>query len=75
MLLRVPQLHHSEKFDGKPWGLFLGPQELEAAGAGAELDALVKVCRPSRTVAASPLPWCGRGGDDLLRCRRETLTG
>jgi len=34
------QLHHSEKFDGVPWGLFLGPQELEAVGGKEELDRL-----------------------------------
>ncbi|KAL3162544.1 hypothetical protein ABBQ32_010198 [Trebouxia sp. C0010 RCD-2024] len=34
------QLHHSEKYNGVPWGLFLGPQELEAVGGKAELDRL-----------------------------------
>jgi beta-carotene 3-hydroxylase len=34
------QLHHSEKYGGIPWGMFLGPQELEAIGAKAELDRL-----------------------------------
>ncbi|WIA14151.1 hypothetical protein OEZ85_002693 [Tetradesmus obliquus] len=36
------KLHHSEKYNGVPWGLFLGPQELEAIGAGPELDRLVE---------------------------------
>ncbi|KAF6265617.1 beta-carotene hydroxylase [Scenedesmus sp. NREL 46B-D3] len=36
------RLHHSEKYNGVPWGLFLGPQELEAIGAGPELDRLVE---------------------------------
>lgn len=36
------RLHHSEKYGGVPWGLFLGPQELEAIGAGPELDRLVE---------------------------------
>jgi beta-carotene 3-hydroxylase len=40
-LVVAHRLHHSEKYGGVPWGLFLGPQELEAIGAGAELDALV----------------------------------
>lgn len=40
-LVVAHRLHHSEKYEGVPWGLFLGPQELEAIGAGAELDALV----------------------------------
>ncbi len=34
------QLHHSEKYGGVPWGMFLGPQELEAIGAKDELDRL-----------------------------------
>ena len=34
------QLHHSEKYGGVPWGMFLGPQELEAVGAKEELDKL-----------------------------------
>eukprot|EP00879_Flechtneria_rotunda_P018439 GHRR01019342.1.p1 GENE.GHRR01019342.1~~GHRR01019342.1.p1 ORF type:complete len:300 (+),score=73.74 GHRR01019342.1:302-1201(+) len=47
------KLHHSEKYNGVPWGLFLGPQELEAIGAGTELDRLVeeldrKVPAPAR---------------------------
>lgn len=32
------QLHHSEKFNGVPYGLFLGPQELEEVGGLEELD-------------------------------------
>jgi beta-carotene 3-hydroxylase len=40
-LVVAHRLHHSEKYQGVPWGLFLGPQELEAIGAGPELDALV----------------------------------
>ena len=35
------KLHHSEKYDGAPWGLFLGPLELERLGAKQELDRLV----------------------------------
>eukprot|EP00877_Chromochloris_zofingiensis_P007735 jgi/Chrzof1/3214/Cz12g16080.t1_CHYB[v5.2] len=34
------KLHHSEKYGGVPWGMFFGPQELEAIGAGPELDRL-----------------------------------
>ena len=34
------QLHHSEKYGGVPWGMFLGPMELEALGAKEELDKL-----------------------------------
>ena len=34
------KLHHSEKYGGVPFGMFLGPQELEALGAGPELDRL-----------------------------------
>ncbi|XRB05396.1 beta-carotene 3-hydroxylase [Pycnococcus provasolii] len=36
-------LHHAEKYNGVPWGLFLGPQELEELGPEAmeDLDKLV----------------------------------
>ena len=36
-------LHHAEKYGGVPWGLFLGPMELEQFGpeAKADLDRLV----------------------------------
>lgn len=32
------QLHHSEKFNGVPYGLFLGPKELEEVGGVEELE-------------------------------------
>ncbi|XP_049396611.1 beta-carotene hydroxylase 1, chloroplastic-like [Solanum stenotomum] len=32
------QLHHSDKFDGVPYGLFLGPKELEEVGGLEELE-------------------------------------
>ncbi|CAB4271478.1 unnamed protein product [Prunus armeniaca] len=32
------QLHHSEKFEGVPYGLFLGPKELEEVGGLEELE-------------------------------------
>ncbi|KAK3227872.1 hypothetical protein Dsin_007734 [Dipteronia sinensis] len=32
------QLHHSEKFYGLPYGLFMGPQEIEEAGGREELE-------------------------------------
>ncbi|WOG97063.1 hypothetical protein DCAR_0416402 [Daucus carota subsp. sativus] len=32
------QLHHMEKFNGVPFGLFLGPQELEQVGGNEELE-------------------------------------
>ncbi|KAH6760572.1 beta-hydroxylase 1 [Perilla frutescens var. hirtella] len=32
------QIHHSDKFDGVPYGLFLGPKELEEVGGLEELD-------------------------------------
>ena len=35
------QIHHTDKYGGVPYGMFLGPQELEAVGGGAELDRLV----------------------------------
>jgi beta-carotene 3-hydroxylase len=36
------KLHHAEKYKGVPWGLFLGPQELEAVGGKKELDYLCR---------------------------------
>jgi beta-carotene 3-hydroxylase len=36
------QLHHADKFNGVPYGIFLGPKELEEVGGGEELDKLVK---------------------------------
>jgi len=53
-LVAAHRLHHSEKYGGVPWGLFLGPQELEAIGAGAELDALVSVLDLGEAAAAAP---------------------
>ncbi|KAL9251795.1 Beta-carotene 3-hydroxylase, chloroplastic-like protein [Drosera capensis] len=32
------QIHHSDKFDGVPYGLFLGPKELETVGGVEELE-------------------------------------
>lgn len=32
------QIHHSDKFNGVPYGLFLGPKELEEVGGLVELD-------------------------------------
>ncbi|XP_074282231.1 beta-carotene hydroxylase 2, chloroplastic-like [Silene latifolia] len=32
------QLHHTEKFNGVPYGLFLGPRELEEVGGVEELE-------------------------------------
>lgn len=42
------KLHHSNKYGGLPWGLFLGPQELEAVGAKDELDRMVAELNSSR---------------------------
>ncbi|OWM72075.1 beta-carotene 3-hydroxylase, chloroplastic-like [Punica granatum] len=36
------QLHHSDKFDGVPYGLFLGPKELEEVGGTEELDKEIR---------------------------------
>eukprot|EP00898_Chlorokybus_atmophyticus_P008752 jgi/Chlat1/8879/Chrsp92S08231 len=43
------QMHHADKYDGHPWGLFLGPQEIEAVGAKAELDAMVAAMQRQRS--------------------------
>lgn len=34
------QLHHADKFNGVPYGLFLGPKELEEVGGHDELEKL-----------------------------------
>ncbi|KAK8266728.1 hypothetical protein V6Z12_D12G265300 [Gossypium hirsutum] len=36
------QIHHADKFDGVPYGLFLGPQELEEVGGLKELEKEIK---------------------------------
>lgn len=36
------RMHHMDDFQGYPYGMFLGPSELEAAGFGADLDRLVE---------------------------------
>jgi hypothetical protein len=36
------KLHHSNDLGGVPYGLFLGPQEVEAAGGKAILDRMCK---------------------------------
>jgi beta-carotene 3-hydroxylase len=42
------KLHHAEKYGGVPFGLFLGPQELEAIGAGDDLDKLCEEMAAAR---------------------------
>lgn len=42
------KLHHSDKYDGRPWGMFLGPQELEKyPGAVEEMEHLIAVGKRS----------------------------
>ncbi|GBG86306.1 hypothetical protein CBR_g41300 [Chara braunii] len=36
------QLHHADKFEGVPFGLFLGPQELAEVGGVADMEELLK---------------------------------
>lgn len=36
------QIHHSDKFNGVPYGLFLGPKELEEVGGLEELEKEIK---------------------------------
>lgn len=36
------QLHHSDKFQGVPYGLFLGPKEVEVVGGMEELEKEIK---------------------------------
>jgi beta-carotene 3-hydroxylase len=41
-IVAAHQLHHTGRFDGVPWGMFLGPQEVEALPGGRrELDKMV----------------------------------
>ncbi|XP_031477826.1 beta-carotene hydroxylase 2, chloroplastic-like [Nymphaea colorata] len=36
------QIHHADKFDGVPYGLFLGPKEVEEVGGLEELDKEIR---------------------------------
>ncbi|GAU32357.1 hypothetical protein TSUD_44000 [Trifolium subterraneum] len=45
------QLHHSGKFDGVPYGLFLGPQEVEEVGGLEELEK--EISRRTRSYTSS----------------------
>lgn len=47
------RIHHTEKYGGVPFGMFFGPQELEAIGAGPELDRLVAEAEAKDKAAAS----------------------
>ena len=40
------KLHHAQRYNGVPWGMFLGPQELEAVGGKEDLDKLCKTMFP-----------------------------
>ncbi|XP_062120329.1 beta-carotene hydroxylase 2, chloroplastic-like [Humulus lupulus] len=43
------KLHHSDKFDGVPYGLFLGPKELEQVGGLEELEKeIIRTAKSSR---------------------------
>ncbi|MCO5568520.1 hypothetical protein L7F22_022219 [Adiantum nelumboides] len=47
------QLHHAHTFNGVPYGLFLGPMELEEVGGRTELEKLV---RKRRREKRNPIP-------------------
>ncbi|KIZ06598.1 hypothetical protein MNEG_1351 [Monoraphidium neglectum] len=47
------RIHHTEKYGGVPFGMFFGPQELEAIGAGPELDRLVAEAEAASKRAAA----------------------
>ena len=56
------RLHHTEKYGGAPYGMFLGPQELEGIpGAAEELDRLVEAAEEAERAAAV----LGAGGRKL----------
>lgn len=47
------QLHHADKYEGVPYGLFLGPQELEKVGGLADLEAVLAARRLQAQVKAA----------------------
>ena len=47
------QIHHTDKFGGVPYGMFLGPQEIEAVGGKEELDRLVAARASVKTDSSS----------------------
>ena len=47
------QIHHTDKYGGVPYGMFLGPQEIEAAGGKEELDRLVAARASVKTDSAA----------------------
>ncbi|KAI4378156.1 hypothetical protein MLD38_015678 [Melastoma candidum] len=49
------QLHHSDKFDGVPYGLFLGPKELEKVGGTEELEKEISRRKRSYKSKITPL--------------------
>ena len=58
------RLHHTEKYGGAPYGMFLGPQELEGIpGAAEELDRLVEAAEEAERAAAVLAAGGGSGGD------------
>ncbi|GIL68607.1 hypothetical protein Vafri_21859 [Volvox africanus] len=51
-VLVAHQIHHTNKFDGVPFGMFLGPQELEAVPGGKEeLDRMLATLEARETEA------------------------
>ncbi|GAQ89372.1 beta-carotene hydroxylase [Klebsormidium nitens] len=47
------QMHHADKFEGVPYGLFLGPEELERVGGLEDMEALIQKQRLSRETLAT----------------------
>ncbi|KAJ1384982.1 Fatty acid hydroxylase [Sesbania bispinosa] len=47
----IANLHHSDKFNGVPYGLFLGPKEVEEAGGLEELEK--EISRRTRSYTGS----------------------
>ena len=48
------KIHHADKYEGAPWGLFLAEQELEDMGVAWELQALVDAQEAAKEAAAAP---------------------
>jgi len=49
------KIHHSEHFDGVPWGLFLSIQELEQVGGIPELDRMLEAAELRQVAAKARL--------------------
>ena len=63
------KLHHSEKYDGVPWGLFLGPQVSEALPPlhQADVHSLSFMCRSVLRLGSTGLTIVSPRGHDEVQ--------